>query len=341
MKVTKKTFGILSNGKKVRLYKLEAGELALCLSTLGAAWTSLVVPSRNGKKDDILLGYDTFDGFAGDSLYFGITVGRFANRIGGAKFSLEGKEFALSKNDGANCLHGGRRGFGARLWDAEAYEEKNGIFVRFELKSPDGEEGFPGEVKAAVSYGLTKSNELVISYEAKTDAPCPVSLTNHAYYNLAGEGNGDILSTEMRIFASSYLENGDGILPTGKILPVKDTPFDFTARKSVGRDLPEGGYDNCYVLDGEPGELRPCAEVFEPLSGRTMRCFTTQPGVQFYSGNKIPSMRGKNGSLYGRHSGFCLETEHFPDSPNNPEFPSAIFSPGRDYHEKAVFAFDW
>jgi len=345
MKVTRKTFGLLSNGKKVHLFVLKAGELSLCVSTLGATWTSLTVPSNRKGTDDVLLGYSSFDGFVNNN-YYGVTVGRFANRISGAKFSLGGKDYSLDKNNGENTLHGGRMGFGRRVWDAESYEDKNGVFVRFELKSADGDEGFPGNLSAAVCYGLTKSNEIVVDYEAKVDALCPVNLTNHAYFNLAGEGSGvNVLSTELKLYCSSWLEVDGALIPTGKILPTENTPFDFANRKPIGRDIEAltqtGGYDHCFVIDGEVGKLRPFAEVYEPFTGRTMKGYATQPGLQFYTCNNIAPQRGKLGSAYESHGAFCLETQHFPDSPNRPEFPSAIFGPNRDYHEKAVFAFDW
>ena len=352
MKITKRTFGILSNGKKVHLYKLKAGELTLSLSTLGATWTSLMVPSRHGGKDDVLLGYSSFEGHVHNK-YFGVTVGRFANRIGGAKFSLGGHDYSLSKNDGENSLHGGRLPFSSRVWKAESYEEQDGIFVRFDLKSPDGEEGYPGNLWATVSYGLTKSNEIVADYQAKVDAPCPINLTNHAYFNLAGEGKGiKILSTEVKLHCSSYVEADDALIPTGKILPVENNHMDFRVRKPIGKDIETfkksikspgdpWGYDHCFVINGESGKLRPFAEVFDPLSGRSMRGFATQPGVQFYTGNHLSMQQGKIGSVYNVHEAFCLETQHFPDSPNRPDFPSAVFGPDRDYHEKAVFAFDW
>ncbi|MCL2008580.1 MAG: galactose mutarotase [Treponema sp.] len=346
MKVSKKTFGVLSSGKKVHLYTLKAGDLKLSLSTLGATWTSLIVPSANG-KDDIILGYSSFHGYM-HNRYFGVTVGRYANRIGGGKFSIEGKEYNLTKNDGENTLHGGRMSFCKKVWTADAYEEKDGVFVRFELKSNDGDEGFPGNLWAAVSYGITKTNEIVIDYEAKVDVNCPVNLTNHAYFNLRGEGSGsDILSTELKLFSSAYLEVDEHLIPTGKLLSAENTPFDFKSPKPIGKDLNSKapgnikGYDHCFAVNGEPGKLRPFAEVYEPASGRYMKGFTTQPGVQFFSGNNIPQMQGKIGSNYGQYSGFCLETQHFPDSPNKPNFPSSIFGPNRDYNEKAVFAFDW
>ena len=347
MKISKKTFGVLWNGKKVHIYTLKAGELSLSISSLGATWTSLKVPSKEKGTDDILLGFSSFDGYV-NNRYFGVTVGRFANRIGGASFSLGGKEYPLFKNNGENALHGGRIGFSKQVWKAEAYEERDGVFVRFELKSPDGDEGYPGNLRAAVSYGLTKSNELVADYEAKVDAPCPVNLTNHAFFNLAGEGRSrNILCTELKLYCSSYVEASETLIPTGKILPVANTPFDFKSPKPIGKDIKvpaEGsaaGYDICFVVDGEPGDLRPFAEAYEPFTGRSMRGFTTQPGVQFFTGNNLYSVLGKIGSVYEKYDGFCLETQHFPDSPNRPEFPNAIFGPDRDYHEKAVFAFDW
>ena len=347
MKITKKTFGILSTGKKVHIYTLKAGDLSLSLSTLGATWTSLKVPSREMGKDDMLLGFSSFDGYVNNRFY-GVTVGRFANRIGGAKFSLGGKEYPLHKNNGENSLHGGKVGFSKQMWKAEAYEEMDGVFVRFELVSPDGDEGYPGNLKAVVSYGLTKSNEVVADYVAKVDAPCPVNLTNHAYFNLAGEGRGiNILSTQLKLYCSSFIDIDEKLIPTGKLLPVENTPFDFRTQKPIGRDIESltntgaGGYDHCFVINGEPGKLRPFAEVYDPVSGRSMRGFSTQPGVQFFSGNSISQVNGKIGSVYQKYGGFCLETQHYPDSPNQPEFPSAIFGPERDYHEKAVFAFDW
>lgn len=351
MKISKKNFGVLSNGKTVNLYTLKAGELRLSLSCWGAAWTSLMIPASGkagkGQTDDILLGYSGFEGWLNNGPFLGATVGRFANRIGGGSFSVEGKVYRLFQNDGPNCLHGGRRGFDKRLWQAEAYEEKDGVFVRFELESPDGEEGFPGTLQAAVSYGLTKSNEIIANYEARADAPTPVNISNHAYFNLAGEGKGDIRSHEVKLSASSYVEIDTRFIPTGRLIPVEGGPFDFRNRKRIGADLEEaaaggaGGYDHCFVVEGEPGTLRPCAEVWEGKTGRKMKVFTTQPGVQFYTGNMLKNLTGKAGSVYEKHAGFCLETQHFPDSPNRPEFPPALFGPGKEYHEKAVFSFDW
>jgi len=341
MEIKKKIFGILSNGKKVKLYTLKAGDIKFSLTNYGAAWTSLIIPSHNGVYDDVLLGYSGYEGFVNNAQFYGVTVGRFANRIKGASFSLNGKTYRLAANDGENNLHSGPYGFDKILWKSEAYEENEGVYVRFETESPDGDCGFPGKLKAIVCYGLTKSNEIIADYKAKVEMPCPVNLTNHAYFNLAGEKNGSILSHEVILYSSSYVEVDDKCIPTGKILSVKDTTFDFLNRRRIDANFGTlNGYDHCFVVDGEPGKLRPCADVFEPSSGRTMKVFTTQPGVQFYTGNHI-NAAGKQGSHYVKHSGFCLETQHFPDTPNQSGFPSCIAGPGKDYNEKSIFAFSW
>jgi aldose 1-epimerase len=345
LKITEKKFGVLYNGKKVNLYTLKAGDLSLTLTNFGATMVSLFVPSQRFPKEDVLLGYSTLDGYTSNTPFLGASIGRFGNRIGGAQFSLDGNTYNLYKNDGEHTLHGGRRGFDKRIWNAESYEENDGVFVRFELESPDGEEGFPGNLNAVICYGLTKSNELIIDYKATVDKKCPINLTNHAYYNLAGEGKGDILGHEMLIHASRYVEVNSNLIPTGNTPSILGGAFDFTARKVVGKDIEQtgGGYDHCYILDAanNDGTLKACAEVFEPVSGRSMKVLTTQPGVQFYSGNFLNNERGKLGSIYGKRTGFCLETQHLPDSPNQPNFPPCIYGPGKDYHEKALFGFDW
>ncbi|MEN6562094.1 MAG: aldose epimerase family protein [Christensenella sp.] len=348
MEFSKKIFGTLSSGTDVFLYTLKAGDLTLSLSTLGAAWTSLLVPSGKHGVDDVLLGYAAFDGYVNNASFFGVTVGRFANRIRYAKFSLNGTEYSVSENKPGYSLHGGKMGFSRRVWNASPYETRDGVFIRFELDSPNGDQGYPGYLHAAVSYGLTKGNKLVAEYEAKVDALCPVNLTNHAYFNLAGEASGtNVLTSELMLNSSSYVEVDDSFLPTGKILPVEKTPLDFRARKPLGADIQPlletslGGYDHCFVIDGEPGVFRPFAELYEPSSGRRMKARTTQPGVQVYTGNMLNSVAGKIGSVYRKQDGLCLETQRFPDSPNQGSFPSAIFGPERDYYEKTVFTFDW
>ncbi|MDR2768508.1 MAG: galactose mutarotase [Treponema sp.] len=352
MHISVNDFGTLSNGGGVKLYTLEAGDISLSISDFGAIWTSLMVPSKKGRKDDLLLGFSTLSGYLHrDNPHFGSTIGRFANRVAGAAFSLGGKNYTLYKNDGNNSLHGGRRGFSRLPWKAESYTENGGAFVRFELESPDGDEGYPGTLRAAAVYGVTDNNEIRAVYEAKVDAPSPVNLTNHAYFNLAGEGNGNILSHEVTLFASSYVEPDSGLIPTGRLVPVEGTPFDFRSPKPIARDFPAvcgaavdkvgTGYDHCFVVDGTPGTLRPCAKVREPVSGRELRVSATQPGIQFYTGNFLDGVSGKSGSVYNKNAGFCLETEHFPDSPNQDRFPDAVFGPGRDYREEAVFSFEF
>jgi aldose 1-epimerase len=350
MHINKKQFGTLSDGSEVFLFTMEAGDIRFSVSEFGAAWTSLVVPSRHGSSD-ILLGFSTLSDYIHNGSSLGVTVGRFANRIGGAAFTLDGKKYDLYKNDGNNTLHGGRVGFSKKLWKGESYTDRGGVFVRFELLSPDGDEGYPGNLRAAVTYGLSAANEITALYEAKVDADCPVNLTNHAYFNLVGEGTGTILAHELKLFASRYLEVDQTLIPTGKFLSVDGTPFDFRKSKTIGADFeaacggkPEAvgtGYDHCFVLDGcdeNVKALLPCAEVYDSGSGRTLAVSTTQPGVQFYSGNFLTGVPGKAGSVYGKNTGFCLETQHFPDSPNKNGFPSAVFGPGRDYREEAVFA---
>jgi aldose 1-epimerase len=340
--INKKLFGLLFNGEEVDLYILKAGDLTITLSCLGASWTSLTVPSKKSGREDILLGYSTLEGYSHNKPHFGATIGRFANRIGGGRFALNGREYRLTKNSGENCIHGGRRSFDRHIWKAFPFKDDEGVYVRFEIESPDGDEGFPGRASVDVTYGITRANILSAEYHAALDAPCPVNLTNHVYFNLAGEGKGDVLSHEALIHARRVLERDASGLPTGKLLPVADGPFDFGAFKPIGRDivLTGAGYDHCFVINGEPGELRPCAEVREESSGRVMRLQATQPGVQFYTANYLSGVIGKGVSVYDKHAGFCLETEHFPNSPNQPEFPSCIAGPGRDYHEKALFAFD-
>ena len=249
----------------------------------------------------------------------------------------------MDANDGKNNLHSGWHGFDKALWKTEIYEENDGVYIRFEHESPAGDGGFPGNMKAVVSYGLTKDNKITADYQAQTDEPCPVNLTNHAYFNLSGEGNGNILSHNVILHSSSYIEIDKNLMPTGRLTPVKDTFFDFRTGKKINNDFNKDtgieGYDHCFVVDGEYGVLRPCAEVYDQNSGRTMKVMTTQPGVQFYTGNFLNGIAGKHGSCYEKHSGFCLETQHFPDSPNNSSFPSCITDPSNKYHEKAEFTF--
>ncbi|MDR0663732.1 MAG: galactose mutarotase [Spirochaetaceae bacterium] len=333
----------LVSGEKITLSTLSEEGISLTLSPLGASVVSLVIPSPKKGACDICLGYSTPEAYTQDTTFQGATIGRFANRISGCAFTLNGKTYRLYDNDGGNSLHGGRRNFSRRVWESYLLSADNGSFVTYKLDSIEGDEGYPGRLKASVTYGLTKSHEFIAEYNAELDAPSPVNLTNHTYFNLAGEGSGDILSHRMRIYASSYVEVDARLIPTGRLLPVADGPFDFREQKTIGRDIAatENGYDHCFIIDGKPGTLRPCAEVYEESSGIMVEVSTTHPGCQLYTGNFLNGLTGKHGSVYNKYAGFCLETQHLPDSPNRPEFPSAIFGHDRPYHEKTVFKFSW
>lgn len=341
------TFGFLPDQRKVLLYKVKAGELELWLSTLGASIISLKVPSRKG-IDDIVLGYKDFEGYLKNRYYFGSTVGRFANRISGASFNLNGKTFHLDENKPGYTLHGGSNGFARKLWDAEYYETEKGKFVRFTLWSPDGDQGFPGNLKASVTYGLTFDNTLVAKFEAEVSEKCPVSLTNHTYFNLSGAENGkNILSNLLILNSSEYVEVDDMLIPTGRTLSVENTPFDFRRAKTIGKDIESvtptvlKGYDHAMVLNGWRNGLRYFGEIYDEYSGRRMIMNTTYPAVQFYTANMLTNAEGRNGSIYGPYSGVCFETEYYPDSPNISTFPSAYFSPSRKYMEQTCFSFSW
>ncbi|MDR0409004.1 MAG: galactose mutarotase [Spirochaetaceae bacterium] len=343
MSISTKTLGVLTSGEEVFLYFLREDGMTLALSSMGASIISIIIPTTKKGLCDICLGYSTLEAYTQNNGFLGVTVGRFANRIGGSAFKLNGKIYNLYNNENGNSLHGGRRGFDKRVWKSTPRIERNGSFVTFELDSPANDEGYPGNLKASVTYGLNKSHEIIAEYSATVDAPSPINLTNHTYFNLAGEGTGNILSHKARIYASSYAEIDNLLIPTGRLLPVSGTPFDFLEPKTFGRDIVHtgNGYDHCYAIDGEAGTLRSCAEIFEENSGITMRVSTTQPGCQLYTGNSLHNVAGKLGSIYNKYSGFCLETQNFPDSPNRTEFPSSIFGPERPYHEKTVFAFSW
>ncbi|MDR2803215.1 MAG: galactose mutarotase [Treponema sp.] len=343
MSIKTKVFDFLASGEEVHFYILQEGEMSLMLTSLGASFVSLIVPSSQKGPCDVCLGYSTLEAYTRNKTFQGATIGRFANRIGGCTFTLNGNTYKLYDNDAGNSLHGGRRGFDKLVWKSYQHIETNGSYVTFKLSSPANDEGYPGNLDASVTYGLTKSNEVTAEYKATLDSPCPINITNHSYFNLAGEGCGNILSHKARIHASFYVEVDANLIPTGKLLPVAGTPFDFRGQKPFARDIAAAGtgYDHCYIIDGEPGILRPCAEVFEESTHITMSVSTTQPGCQLYTGNSLDGVIGKPGSIYNKHTGFCLETQHLPDSPNHPEFPSAIFGPSRPYHEKTVFTFSW
>jgi len=339
-KIEIKPFGILSNGDEASLFILKAGDFQATFTNWGAIWTSLVMPDRKGQFDDILLGFSTLSGYAGKHPFFGATVGRFANRIGKSKFCIDGKEYPLWANNGPNHLHGGRRGFDKYLWNYELSASKGDPAVRFSRVSPDGEEGYPGTLSAEVMVSLSQSGTLRLRYLAKADAKTPVNLTNHAYFNLAGEGKGLILDHELQMHASYYLPVDSGLIPAGKEAPVEGTAMDFRRAKSMGKDIAEaGGYDFCYIIDKESLPLKPFAMVREASTGRSMTVATTLPAVQFYTGNNLTGIAGKRGSIYDKYAGFCLETEMYPDSPNRPDFPSPFLAPGETWDHETIYSF--
>lgn len=340
----KESFGQTPDGKQVDLYTLvNTNGLTAKITNYGAILVSLEVPDRDGNLADITLGYDNLGDYIKRGAFFGATVGRFANRIGGAKFVLDGIEYQLAANNGPNHLHGGKKGFDKVLWRLEDIsDEGNQAVVRLSYVSEDGEEGYPGNLACSVTYTLTGDNELKINYEAETDKTTVVNLTNHSYFNLAGQGNGDVLGHVLMLNADKYTVFDEALIPTGEVQSVTGTPLDFTTPMSIGARIGQvgSGYDQNYVLNSGGDSLDLCASVSEPTSGRVMEVHTTEPGVQFYTGNFLDgSLTGKEGKVYKKHYGFCLETQHFPDSPNKPEFPSVVLNPGRTFTSVTVFRF--
>jgi aldose 1-epimerase len=340
MSIERKSFGLLASGEECFLYILRADDITVTLSDYGATLVSILLPSGRGASDDILLGSSTLSGYAAKHPFFGVTVGRYANRIAGSRFSLGSKDYTLAANDGVNHLHGGLKGFNTYVWQGEGSEGPSGPAVRFSRISPDGEEGYPGILTVGVTFTLRKGGALSIEYEARASAETVVNLTNHAYFNLRGEGTGPILDHELALACSTYLPVGPGLIPTGEFAPVAGGPFDFRKAKRIGQDIgAAGGYDHCFVLDRKTPGLFDFAEVREPVTGRRMTASTTLPGVQLYSGNFLSSVQGKRGSVYEKHGGFCLETQLYPDSPNRPSYPSPRLSPGGLWAHETVYRF--
>ena len=316
----------------------------------GGIITSLKVPDRAGKPGDIVLGFDQPESYWADPPppFFGAIVGRYGNRIGKGKFTLDGKPYSLATNNGVNHLHGGNKGFDKVLWTITTKDAPEGSQAIFSRTSKDGEEGYPGNLQVRVTYTLTEKNELIVDYHATTDKATPVNLTQHSYFNLAGEGSGDILGHQLTIDADRYTPVDDTLIPTGELAPVQGTPFDFRQPTAIGaridQDNPQlkngKGYDHNWVLTRKGTGLQHAARLTDPKSGRTMDVATTEPGLQFYSGNFLDgTIKGKAGHVYAHRSGLCLETQHFPDSPNKPKFPSTILQPGKAYESRTVFTF--
>jgi aldose 1-epimerase len=340
--VKRQTFGKMPDGTAVEMYTLDGHNIQIKIITYGGSIISLRTPDRGGKLNDVVLGFDSLDGYVAKSTFFGALVGRYANRIANGHFTLDRITYTLPINDGHNTLHGGK-GFDKVVWQAKPIE--NGV----ELKhmSHDGDQGFPGNLAVTVRYTLVK-RDLVIDYEATTDKDTVVNLTNHSYFNLAGHGSGDILKHVVQINASNYTPADATLIPTGEIALVEGTPFDFRTPHVIGERINQGneqlrtakGYDQNWVLSNKDGKLGEAARVYEPSTGRTSEVLTTEPGLQFYTGNHMEgTFTGKQGRLYGFRSAFCLETEHFPDSPNHPNFPSTELKVGQRYHSVTIFRF--
>jgi len=335
------SFGQLPDGTKVKLYTLtNSSGLVAKITDYGTIITELHVPDRAGKNGDVVLGFDNLPQYLGSHPYFGATVGRVANRIAKGRFTLDGITYSLAVNNGPNHLHGGLKGFDKVVWKAEP---QAGAAVQFKYSSADGEEGYPGKLDVTVLMTLTDQNGLTIDYTAETDKPTPVNLTNHSYFNLAGQG--DILQHELVINADQFTPKDENSIPTGTLAPVRGTPMDFTKPHAIGarfaelKDVP-AGYDHNFVINGGGKRLSLAARVFEPKSGRVLEVLTTQPGVQLYTSNYLDgSLTGKRSVVYRQYSGVCLETQHFPDSVNHPQFPSIILHPGQTYRQTTVHKF--
>ncbi len=347
--IKKEAFGTTRDGKPVDLYTLTNQHgMEVRAMTYGGIITSLRVPDKNGQIDDIVLGYETLDGYLKKSPYFGAIIGRYGNRIAHGKFTLDGVDYKLATNDGPNSLHGGIKGFDKVGWQAESFQHQDGVGVVFRYTSPDGEEGYPGNLKTTVTYTLTDGDELIFEYHATTDKATPLNLTNHTYFNLAGDGKRDILGHELMLNADQFTPVDKTLIPTGEIASVKGTPLDFTKLTAIGARINQQdeqlilgrGYDHNFVLNRKGEGLSLAARVYEPTTGRVMEVLTTQPGVQFYTGNFLDgTITGKQGHVYRQRYGLCLETQHYPDSPNQPDFPSTILRPGRTYHSRTVYRF--
>jgi aldose 1-epimerase len=345
--VMREPFGTTPDGTQVDVYTLRnTAGVEVRAITYGAIITSLRTADRRGVTGDIVLGFDTLDGYLKGHPYFGAIVGRYGNRIGGARFSLEGASYTLAANNGPNHLHGGIMGFDKFVWTAQPVSWRNAVV--FSRTSADGEEGYPGSLAVQVTYELTDRNELIVDYVATTDKPTPVNLTQHSYFNLSGDGASDILGHSLLINADRYTPVDATLIPTGELAPVEGTPFDFRIPMPIGAriDTPHPqiangqGYDHNWVLNRTGDGLQLAARVVEPTSGRSLEVSTTEPGMQFYAGNFLDgTITGKGGRKYPRRSGFCLETQHFPDSPNKPAFPSTILRPGSEYRSRTVFRF--
>ncbi|HEY4367665.1 MAG TPA: aldose epimerase family protein [Steroidobacteraceae bacterium] len=352
--VTHKTFGTLPDGTNVELFTLtNQSGASVQITNYGGIVTAIRVPDRNGKLDDVVLGYDSLAGYVKNPTYFGALIGRYANRIGKAQFTLDGKTYKLAANNDGNTLHGGLKGFDKAVWQADPFEKLGATGVTLTYTSPDGEEGFPGTLTTHATYTFTDSNELSIQYTATTDRPTVLNLTNHSYFNLAGEGSGDVLDHLLTINAQRYTPVDATLIPLGKLADVANTPLDFRSSTAIGARIDADdpqlklgvGYDHNFVVTHQAGsspgsDLALAARVEDPKTGRVLEVRTTEPGVQLYTANHLDgSVVGKAGHAYGKRNAFCLETQHYPDSPNQPSFPTTVLRPGEEFHSQTVYAF--
>lgn len=335
-----KEFGTLEDGREARLYTLtNQNGMEVEITNYGGTVTSIKVPDAEGNFENVILGFDNVDGYVADNPFFGATIGRYGNRIAGGKFELNGEEYQLQINDGNNHLHGGEKGFYKVLWETEEVTENS---LELSYLSKDGEQGYPGNLEVSVIFTVTDDNGLHIKYRANTDKATPVNLTNHSYFNLSGDPETRILDHELTIAADHYTPVNAELIPTGEIAPVEETAFDFTEPYAIGEriDEIEGGYDHNYVLSRSGEGMQTIATLFDPETKREMEVITTEPGIQFYSGNFLDgSLKAPDGTSFIQYSGLCLETQHYPDSPNQPDFPSTILEPGETYHTETTYRF--
>ena len=343
MKIERGDFGKLSDGSAVEAFHLtNKNGIYVRVLSFGGIMDRVEAPDRDGVKRNLVCGFDTLERYEAKHPFFGAMVGRFANRISGATFELDGTRYELAANDRTgltedeapkNHLHGGRLGFDKRVWDAEPYQRDGAAGVVFTRVSPDGEEGYPGALSVAVRYELDEDNTITIDYEATTDKATPINLTNHGYWNLSGAGSGKIYDHVVSIACPKYLVVDEYSIPTGEIREVAGTPFDFRSPKRIGNDIDQVGigFDHCFVRDDPNGRMEPIARVVDPTSGRVLEVRSTKPAIQFYTGNKLNSVKGADGAVFDKHGAFCLETQYYPDAVNKPNFPTAVLSPGETY----------
>jgi len=342
--IQEKSFGETLEGWPVHQFILtNAQGSSARIIDYGAIVTNLFVPGKTGKMEDVVLGFDSAKRYQEVGPYIGCIAGRYANRIGNGMFTIDGHQYDVTLNQGMNCLHGGFKGLAKRMWTGDAGMTPDGPTVRFTILDHDGDEGFPGNLKVTVLYTLTNDNMLKVQYYATTDKATPINLTHHSYFNLSGKDSGEVLGYVARIYADHYLSVDDSLIPTGDLTPVAGTPFDFMKPKLIGKDIkalsPLPGYDHTMVIGNSRAELVKAADVYDPDSGRLLECWTTEPAVHFFTGNNLNGIVGKDGVVYKAHCAFCLETQHFPDSPNHPTFPNTILRPGQVYRQVTEFRF--